>query len=142
MIRVMIRTCHFRQPGLNEGRPDVAPSSVANIYRVCFSRDVLFLCGSSFAGYVRKGNSSKTRLTGAGSLSHCREVFFEGPLDRAGLDVAFSSSWSMTSFGIVKIHAAVTETISFRSDIGFSLTALWRKMHFGAMKSSHSSLES
>lgn len=59
-------TCHFRQPGLNDGAPRVASSGVAKTYRICWCRDCGARCGRSLDGYVSSGNLSKRRFIGEG----------------------------------------------------------------------------
>ena len=92
---------------MKDGPPDLALSSVINTYSLFLFRDVLVLCGTSFALYVCKGNLSKTRLTGVGSLHHCHGVLSEGALNRTDFALAFvlsSSSVSPASLGILIFH--------------------------------------
>jgi hypothetical protein len=59
-------TCHFKQPGLNEGLPAAASSSLINTYKLGSLVGLGVLCGSSFGGYVRTGTLSNSLFTGAG----------------------------------------------------------------------------
>ena len=59
-------TCHFKQPGLKEGLPVAASSSLINTYKLGSFVGLGVLCGSSFGGYVRTGTMSNSRFTGAG----------------------------------------------------------------------------
>lgn len=43
-------TCHFRQLGLNDGRPAAASRSVLKMYRLGIREGFGDLCGSGFAG--------------------------------------------------------------------------------------------
>lgn len=64
----MFLTCHFRQPGLNDGESMRAPASVVKMYStlslVC-RRD---RCGNSFAGYVINGTFLNSFCTGSGAV--------------------------------------------------------------------------
>lgn len=67
---ICLLTCHFRQPGLNDGNPRLAEFSSVKIYRLFFMRCGWFRNGSSLAVYVRKGNRLNKCLIGAGVVSH------------------------------------------------------------------------
>lgn len=60
------RTCHFRQEGLKLGLPWAASSSEMKTWRVGWELGVGDRAGRSFAGYVVKGKTSKSRWSGPG----------------------------------------------------------------------------
>lgn len=62
-------TCHFKHEGLKLGRPFDASWSDMKTYRVGRSRNLGERVGSSFGGYVRRGNLLKRRARGAGILN-------------------------------------------------------------------------
>lgn len=59
-------TCHFRQPGLNEGLPKAASVSLINTYKVGSFVGLGVRWGSSLGAYVRTGTLSNSLFTGAG----------------------------------------------------------------------------
>lgn len=70
------RTCHFKHPGLNDGRrlreEGPARSVVVKMYsdgRSCVDRERE---GASFGAYVMSGKASKTRFTGRGTPNQSR----------------------------------------------------------------------
>lgn len=67
-------TCHFKQPGLNEGLPAAASSSLIKTYKLGSLVGLCVRCGSSFGGYVRTGTLSKSLFTGAGIENRFRTL--------------------------------------------------------------------
>jgi hypothetical protein len=65
-VFVIELTCHFKQLGLNDGRPAAASWSVLKIYRHGTLEALGDLCGSGFGGRVTRGTRSKSFFTGAG----------------------------------------------------------------------------
>lgn len=73
-------SCHRKHAGLNEAFPDSASSSVDQMNSACPFPLCAFciFTGNSLEGYVRSGNASNIRFTGAGSakrvdqLKECR----------------------------------------------------------------------
>ena len=49
-------TCHFKQLGLTDGAPSIAPFSDVNTYKVCLCLMLGARNGSEFGAYVTSGN--------------------------------------------------------------------------------------
>ena len=102
-------TCHFKQLGLKEGLPRVAPSLVVKTYKACLVILRALRCGSSLAEYIRNGNLSNSRFIGCGVVGQCHRFPAEG-LGEIGivLPILLSSLLLEARCGIVQHHVCVS----------------------------------
>ena len=98
-------TCHFRQPGLYDGRPLSESDAVVKIYSAWLCFRPARWCGRWLESYVMRGNLSKTRLTGCGVCSHGPGLCCGDRADCLSCsDVELSSVCRFTSCGMASIH--------------------------------------